>query len=179
MLTRIVNWFGRIWNVRVRRFWNGNYAAIQQASPENENAECVTNICYPVHSDEDVYPCTGRGLCIIIANFIGECPETAHLKGYIHDKKHLVGLFEEELDFDVIVQTKTRKLENLSLIEFQEALKELQDEVQERFEKAGQINKYDRFFMFVLSHGGENGLCTCQPGSLGERFEYDNDFYLC
>ena len=128
-----------------------------------------------MYSDEDVYPCTGRGLCIIITNFIGVSKNTAHLPGYVKDKRYLLGLFETMLGFDVIVETKARQLENLSLTEFQEALKELQNEVKERFEKAGQTNKYDRFFMFVLSHGGVYGICTCKSGSFGREKEYNDD----
>ena len=164
----IVHWFGHC-------FGYGNYKTIHQASSGDDKSEFVTNKSNTVYTDEDVYPCAGRGLCIIIANFIGDCAGTAHLRGYIPDKKKLVELFGTKLDFDVIVETKNRKLENLCLQEFQEALKELQNVVIERCSKACEEKRYDRFVMFVLGHGGENGFCTCHPRMFGKQKEHDED----
>ena len=170
MVNFVIQWFMGIWNFIVRRF----YKTIQQVSRDNCYSECVTNKSNTVYSGDDVYPCTGRGLCIIIANFIGDCPETAHLPGYIQDKHTLENLFGKQLDFDVIVQAKGRTLENLSLKEFREALKDIQHEVKERCKQVCPGKKYDRFVMFVLGHGGEHGFCTCQPGVLGKQKEHDD-----
>ena len=87
----------------------------------------------------------GKGIVFIIANF------TDDLQEYRTDIVCIREFFKEELGYDVFTEIDGISLENVTKDKLLEALQKIQC----RVESDG---NYDRFYLFVLSHGDENGV---------------------
>ena len=95
----------------------------------------------------------GNGIVFIIANFTDE------LQGYKTDIICITEFFKEKLGYDVFTEIGGIRLENVTKDKLLEALPKMQGLVD--------LNgNYDRFYMFVLSHGDENGVLGCDWQSI-------------
>ena len=120
-------------------------------------------------ADKTHYTVDGKGLCIIIANFVGKIVNTSHLKGYQVDIDALKDLFGNKLAFTVKTEVNCKPLKNLSLNQFKKCMKELQNFIMDEWIDMG----YDRLFVFLLSHGRERGLYMCAEDTGGRKMEKD------
>ena len=98
--------------------------------------------------------CYGKGLCVIIRNFTADDV----LRGYTADKAMISSFFEGTLNYEVLYgQNSIVELENLSHAELDRSLNKIHDILAS--------GSYDRFFLFILSHGNAKGILTNEPGS--------------
>ena len=123
------------------------------------------------------YGLSGTGLCIIMANFVGEDRDTSHLEGYMHDIEALKSLFGDILNFTVMTKVNDLTLINLSRQELEARLSDLQTFLKKEWKDKG----YDRLYVFLLSHGGQKGLYMCKKdteGSIKEKDSSGNLVYM-
>ena len=87
----------------------------------------------------------GKGIVFIIANF------TKELKGYNTDIICITEFFKERLGYDVFTDVGGISLVDIKKCDLLKVLPKMKELVE--------LNQqYDRFYMFVLSHGHENGI---------------------
>lgn len=98
----------------------------------------------------------GKTLCVIIANF------TDDLDGYEKDKASLVYLHKNILKHEFVYEGSipgyVDSLNNLTREELIKALGKIA-------ELMNPLSGIDRFFLYILSHGDEDGIMTCAKGS--------------
>ena len=100
--------------------------------------------CYGVKPNNNLR--TGKGLCAIMRNF------TSELRGYEADSQSIKNFFGTALGYDIIADD--HEFVDLSAAEFCDKLRMLQGLL---------VNQYDRFVLFILSHGDEKGIKMCSP----------------
>ena len=114
---------------------------------------------YPTRSKPDG---VGTGLCVIIANFTHDLP------GYIHDRREITRFFQDVLKYRVLGgfgSEKVKDFENLNRGAFMTKLNSVQNHLKDEY------SDYDRFVLFVMSHGNQNGIkmCANKEGLLEEK----------
>ena len=116
-----------------------------------------------------VYDTNKRGLCVIIANFIQGENSEMELDGYQNDIDGIKRVFQDEERFDFEVLDKceddngdTVEFCNLNKDQFEKVLGLIQKKINQ---KGKTKDKYDKFVMFVLSHGNEDGILMYQKDS--------------
>ena len=87
----------------------------------------------------------GRGIVFIIANFTDE------LEGYKTDIISIRGFFRRMLGYDVLTKVGDFSLMDITKDELHRGLRKIQSYVDSD-------GNYDRFYLFVLSHGDEDGI---------------------
>ena len=124
---------------------------------------------------ESVYSNEKKGLCVIMANFIGSVRGTAHLPGYSKDIKDLQELFNE-LGFDLLLDLDGMRFQNLTKAKFKKALLNIQSHLNDTCTNettdGEKVNIYDKFVLVALSHGCENGILMCSDEN-GDMMEED------
>ena len=101
----------------------------------------------------------GNGMCVVIANFTG----AKELPGYEHDSANICQFFREVLGWKHVYEESMpsfedehQPLRNLSKSQFTKALSVIQKKLND--------GKFDRFFLFILSHGDQYGIMTMKKG---------------
>ena len=108
----------------------------------------------------------GKGVCAIIANFTGQ------LKGYEKDVSRITEFFDQKLGYEVFGADASEKdYRNLTKAQMMQTLQKIQHYLSDSIASA----KIDRFFLFLLSHGDENGIKTCTSGSNTEEETDENN----
>ena len=107
-----------------------------------------------VYSTRPNNPSSGRGLCVVIANF------TDDLQGYKSDIRLITDFFGKTLNYTVLggADTDAAGYRDLTTAQCKEKMTWLKKEMEN-----GQYKSYDRFFLFVLSHGDELGIKMIPP----------------
>ena len=138
---------------------------LPSSQPVLENIERIQS--YYGFKQPHVLPSSGKGLCVVIRNF------TQDLKGYEDDAISIRNFFEGCLNYTVLegVSCPGFNLVNVNLKQFEDAL----DGVVKELKKC----IYDRFFLFILSHGDHKGIKMSLDGDgikeeLGTRFKVDD-----
>ena len=80
------------------------------------------------------------------------------LRGYTADQISIANFFENSLNYEVLAgQRDDIKLEDLAYNDFDQTLNDVKGILSS--------GSYDRFFLFILSHGDDKGILTNEPGS--------------
>ena len=95
---------------------------------------------------------TGKGYCLIIANY------TNDLTGYNKDVTNLKEFFRDVLGYTVREKKDVKRAEMMCI------LKETANEL------IITENNYDRLFVFVLSHGEKEGIQTCKEDGKSDEW---------
>ena len=107
----------------------------------------------------DQYDLSGKGVCIILANFIGE--KTGCMEGYTRDVENLEEFFSKQ-DFTILKQcnqtgSQFRKYLESVTEKWMNGWKSKTNEEKNNYTK----ENIARLFVFVLSHGDKNGIKMC------------------
>ena len=110
----------------------------------------------------------GEAMVLILAN------STEELKGYEKDIHDITELFSYNLEYDVYGGSDTSENEkqyyrNLSRKTMLSSLRRLQRVLCDTYKR------YDKLFVFVLGHGNENGVQTCENGAASSGFVSINE----
>ena len=129
------------------------------SSPDMRSSTAPALGCYGVKDDNN--PVYGKSVCFIIANF------TDDLTGYQQDAADIADFHRNILHCDKVFKGKMGKLSmrDLTKEEFMNVLQAIQDYLKNEI-AGGEI---DRFFLYILSHGDEDGIMMCEAGSRTEE----------
>ena len=124
------------------------------------------NVDEVIRETFSVYATHSRGLCVIISNFINGKNIEMELDGYQGDIDGIKKVFQDDKRFDFEVMDKCED-DNGDTVEFQnlnkDQFKKVLGLIQKKINQKGKTEeKYDKYVMFILSHGNEDGIMMYQ-----------------